>query len=179
MCESHRAITDVGRHVVDLCAPCLLESQKATIRAKSDVQARVEQARSHIREIAEHLIRAGVVPRDKYYHATTVKRTLFGGERVVENPSGHLFGWYIGDFYWSQRDNRADSVSEHRMLERTFLTTEGEITPERSDRSVVVGPAAENVYANIVDPASSATFWETVAGAADALADRCGIGRQL
>ncbi|MDG6108693.1 hypothetical protein Daura_30315 [Dactylosporangium aurantiacum] len=114
--------------------------------------------------------------QSKFIHATTFRRRLFG-DKEVEDPGGHRYGWFVGRFKWHLPDDRphSDGGSIEETV-RTYVTGEARVACQelgvwRDDP--FHGPSAL-VGAWTATQTTEAEFWERVADALEKLVVRSG-----
>lgn len=138
MCESHRAFKPSGP-VINQCAPCQQAAAEAkSAKAKSEAD-RLLSASKAVRNLTSRLAAAGV-PGEKVYSNGKWRKTLFGGSRMVEDPSSYIYGWFVGEHMWTFYNERH---VEARF--RTFITEDGRFAGRGISGSVSLFPETEPI----------------------------------
>jgi hypothetical protein len=134
-CRSH--CDDPVRGTV--CSPCLEADQRRQTEAAAAVTRDLDREVDRVRRLATALIRAGVRPDRKFFHASarTTRTGLFGRGRTVdvEEPDRHGYGWHVGRYEWVV--DKPIEAYHHQpghvvALRSTFVTADGRLACEGS-----------------------------------------------
>lgn len=117
MCTSHRAMR----------AP-VAEAQAEVTRQKLEYAERVRRAYEDVKSIARQLEQAGI-RGEKAAHARRLRRT-WRGDRYIHDPDRDVYGWFVGEYWWSVQ--KADYPCGAERV-RTYVTRGGRLIGKLDD----------------------------------------------
>ncbi len=91
-----------------------------------------------MQEVVKQLTSAGA-PLQKIYHARTSRKNAFGRYHEVEDSSGHIYGWPVGEYEWRFYDSYRGS--DYARTVNTFVTPEGAFATMQNDNKPAVSRA--------------------------------------
>ena len=133
VCSSHRAVSVQGGPVADQCVACNqraeeIEAQAEVARQKAEYAERVRRAYEDVKSVARQLEQAGI-RGEKAEHARRLRRT-WRGDRYIHDPDRDLYGWFVGEYWWSVQKAGYPYGAEQV---RTYVTRGGRLIGKLDD----------------------------------------------
>jgi hypothetical protein len=135
MCTSHREVSVQGGPVANQCVACSrgaaeIEAQAEVARQKAEYAERVRRAYEDVKSVAHQLEQAGI-RGEKAEYARRLRRT-WRGDRYIHDPDRDVYGWFVGEYWWSVQKAGYPCGAEQV---RTYVTRGGRLIGKLDDIS--------------------------------------------